>query len=325
MAKQNGGGYRGKRNFIVAILTAAVLLFCVASSLQDRMGWALGLPKLPALTWLEELLDDALDDSPKLTSSLEDATLQVYMIDVGQGESILVRTAETVMLIDSGERDQELKVLGFLDSLGIERIDILIATHPHSDHMGSMAVVIRDKEVGRIILPDIPKAILPTSQSFTNLLEAISEKKLRVTQAVQEDVYELGGDTTMTILGPVKAYDHLNNLSVVCRVDSGEVSFLFTGDMEKKAEKDLLAAGVNLNADVLGVGHHGSSTSSHVDFFEAASPEIALISCGVDNSYGHPHREVLALLSGCTVYRTDRDGTVLVETNGREIAVETEK
>lgn len=325
MAKRNESGYRGKRNFIVAILTAAVLLFCVVSSLQDRMGWELGLPKLPALDWLEELLDDALDDSPKLTSSLEDATLQVYMIDVGQGESILVRTAETVMLIDSGERDQELRVLSFLDSLGIERIDILIATHPHSDHMGSMAAVIRDKEVGRIIMPDIPREIMPTSQSFTNLLEAIAEKKLRLTQAVQGDVYELGEDTTMTILGPVKDYDDLNNLSVVCRVDSGEVSFLFTGDMEKKAEKDLLAAGVNLNADVLGVGHHGSSTSSHVDFFEAVGPEIALISCGVDNSYGHPHREVLSLLSGCTVYRTDRDGTVLVETNGREIAVERER
>lgn len=315
---------------IVLALVVAVVGICVVYSTKDRHGFSLKEIERTGAGWLQRLVDVLVDGtSPAaVVPTLEDSNLQVHVIDVGQGESILIQAPEANVLIDSGERGQEETVLSFLRQQQVERLDIVLITHPHSDHMGAMSTIIERMDVGRIVMSDLPDAMIPTTRVFTDLLESIAAKNLSITPAVPGDVYDLGEDITLTVLSPVsQRYDNLNDFSVVTRLEDENISFLFTGDLELRGEKDLLDAYRLRPVTILNVGHHGSSTSTGEDFLTAIRPQIALISCSMDNSYGHPHREVLERLKdgNIHVHRTDMDGTISVETNGTDIAIVTEK
>lgn len=264
----------------------------------------------------------------------KDADLAVHYFDVEQGDSTLIEYKGKNVLIDAGETDMGGTVVGYLEDLGIERLDYIIATHPHSDHIGGLPEVIRNFEIGTVIAPKVSDEMTPTTKVYERFLTALSEKGLRLTAAKTGTVYSLADEnlendnTAFEIIAPVgDDYDDLNDWSVGIRLVHGETSFIFTGDAEKGAEKDMTESGAELSADVLKTPHHGSGTSSSKAFLEAVDPSIAVISCGDGNSYGHPHAETIDKFNeyGIKYYRTDMCGTVNVYSDGESIKVVTEK
>ena len=247
--------------------------------------------------------------------------LRVHYIDVGQGDSELIELPnDEVMLIDAGENDKGGFVADYIRSQGIDKIDYLVGTHPHSDHIGGLDTVIDELEIGKIYMP---KASSDT-KTFSDVLDAVERKGLSVNSAKAGVEVLNDGDLSVTFAAPVRTeYKSLNNVSAVVKIVYKGSSFLFTGDAEEQAEGDITA---DVRADILKVGHHGSSTSSSWDFLDRVKPSCAIISCGEGNDYGHPHAETLEKLSdiGAAVYRTDLDGTVIIETQGDGYTVYTE-
>lgn len=258
----------------------------------------------------------------------KDADLSVHYIDVGQGDCSLVVYGDETLLIDGGEAENSRFVTGYIASLGITQLDYIVATHPHSDHIGSLAEVIRTFDVENVIAPRVSDDMIPTSSIYEDFLLSLKEKGLRLKAAKPGDVYSMADmtvendNTSFEILGPVENdYDDLNDWSVILKLVHGETSFIFTGDAEKRAENDVLDSGADVSADVLKAGHHGSSSSTGERFLSAVSPEIAVIQCGNGNSYGHPHAQVTELLDeyGAKTYRTDESGTVIIYSDGHEV------
>ncbi|MDR0797852.1 MAG: MBL fold metallo-hydrolase [Nitrososphaerota archaeon] len=251
------------------------------------------------------------------------STLQVVFFDVGQADCILLQTDSHNMLIDAGNLGQDKLVLNYLAEYGVTDLDYLVATHPHADHIGSMPSVVRAmNSVGTVIMPDKTH----TTKNYENLINAIDEKGVPVTIPKAGDVFEMG-NAVITVIAPNSAvYNDLNDYSVVLRVDFGNTVFLFTGDADTKSENEQLANGLSLKADVLKVGHHGSRTSSIQKYLDAVAPSYAVIFCGADNTYGHPHKESWTRLigTGATIYRTDENGTIVFVTDGETISVSVE-
>jgi len=228
------------------------------------------------------------------------------------------------MLIDAGNTGQDNLILGYLVSYGVKKLDYIVATHPHADHIGAMASVIRAMEsVGEVIMPDA----INTTRSFENMLDAIEEKGVPITIPNPGHVITMD-EANIQVLAPNGAgYSDLNDYSIVLRVEFGSSVFLFTGDADTKSENEQLASGFPLSADVLKVGHHGSRTSSNQNYLNAVAPLFAVISCGQGNTYGHPHSEAMARLvdTGAAIYRTDLNGTVTFTTDGVNISVSTSR
>ena len=196
---------------------------------------------------------------------------KVYIIDVGQGESILITTEERSMLIDAGENDKGDEVLAFLDTLGLDSLDYALATHPDSDHIGGLDTVLENIEVGEVFFGEIPAKLTPTTKTYEDVLDVIEEKDIPLSLAHAGDIIDMGSGAQLTILGPIDPQQATskNNASLVSRLDFGETSFLFNGDQEAPMEKMLLENGVDLDCDMMTMGHHGSSTSSTPEYLEA--------------------------------------------------------
>ena len=265
--------------------------------------------------------------SPTLPTSGE---LKVYIIDVGQGESILISTEERSMLIDAGENDKGDEVLDFIHGLGLEQLDYVLATHPDSDHIGGMDTVLENIDVTEgVFFGEMPDKLIPTTKTYEDVLDVIEEKDIPLFTALAGDTIDLGSGAVLTVLGPVdpQAADNKNDTSVVTRLDFGESSFLFNGDQEEDMEQLLLQSGADLDCDMMTMGHHGSSTSSCQQYLDAVTPEYASISCGRGNQYGHPHDETIEKLEamGVEYYRTDVNGNITFTSDGEDISVRTEK
>lgn len=244
-----------------------------------------------------------------------EGSLKVHFVDVGQGDCEFLELPNgQTMLIDAGERDEAQTIIGYVQKLGYNRIDYVVATHPHSDHIGAMAQVIRSFDVGQVWAPRVSH----NTKTFEAFLDAVSEKGLGIETATRgKQVYASNG-CTIDVLSPAEgaAYEDLNDWSVVLKLNFGDQSFLFTGD----AGTGVIAAAQPGHASVLKVGHHGSRTSTDASVVAAVSPEFAVIDCGAGNSYGHPHEEALQALDGITLYRTDVNGTITATCNGGSAA-----
>lgn len=289
---------------------------------------------LLALIWLAEWLlneqsEPVSDPAPAVTQTVSgQEELTVYYVDVGQGDCELLESDGEYLLIDAGgDGDHNGAVVDFLDQLGVEKLDYVIATHPHADHIQEMDDVINAYDVGTFYLPDVTT----TTATFERMLDALDSRSVNVVSPQPGDTFTLGSCTAQ-VLGPVEIDEgDLNANSIVLRVTCGDTSFLFTGDCTAEEEEDILGwLGSNsaaLQADVLKVGHHGSSTSTSAEFLEAVSPIYAVISCGVDNSYGHPHREIMEALAEirAEIYRTDTMGTITARSDGQTITFTTEQ
>lgn len=247
---------------------------------------------------------------------------QVHFIDVGQGDAILVRTWGHDMLVDAGGWNSQ--VVSYLQNLGIRRLNKVVATHPHADHIGGMIAVMDSFKINKIIDPQVPH----TTKTYNQYLTSILEKDIPFIRGVQGDVYALGRNANMKVYHPKdSAGTNLNNASIVLKVTMDEVTLLLTGDIEEEAEKQLLKDSLDLAAHILKVAHHGSRTSTGEAFLKQVSPEVSVIMCGPNNRYGHPHEETLERLTSIEtrIYRTDLHGSVVIKSDGKSFFIQSEK
>lgn len=250
----------------------------------------------------------------------EDAGLVVHFIDVGQGDSTLLESRGKFALIDGGEYKESTRLISYLSSQGIKELEFIISTHPHSDHCGSLSEIIRNFETKSLICPDVES----DSSAWEYVMDAADERGVPYETPYPGKEYSIGA-ATLTILSPESdsIYSNLNDYSIVCKAEYGNTSFMLTGDAESVIENELLNKNFDLSADILKCGHHGSSSSTSKTFLDAVSPSAAIISCGTDNEYGHPHKETLSALStrNIPVYRTDTEGTITISSNGEQLYI----
>lgn len=275
---------------------------------------------------------DAVMGNPtvvKTVASLPaEGTAEVHFINIGQGSAILIKGSDKNVLIDAGESKHAPIIIEYLEENGVASLDYMINTHPHYDHMGGCVEVMEAVPTTNMIMTPISENAIPTTRSYANLLTYLEENKESVTasEAVVGDVLDLGSGLLLNILGPLKLYDDLNDASIISRLDFGETFFLFCGDVENTAQQDLVDAGVLSKVNVVESPHHGSSTSVNEDFFLALSPDITVIQCSSDNSYGHPHKDAIALYDnlGIEYFRNDTVGHIKIVTDGKNVEVITE-
>lgn len=314
--KRNPNGYRMHRfplkTRIIFVLSAVFLIICCVMSL---------LEKYDIYSWNQLKTDTGIISGAETT----DSDFSVYYLNVGQGDCSIIISGDSVMMIDTATPNRMNEIRSSLMTINIETIDYLVITHQHDDHMGCAAEIIESYNVKNIIMPKLSEINMVTTQAYEDLLTAVDEKNVNPIAATSGYTFSLGG-SSVEIFSPSKQDKNLNNMSVVLKVTFGDTRFLFQGDAESKIENALLKSDFDLKADVLKVGHHGSNTSSTQKYLNAVSPEFAILSYGADNSYGHPHEEVLERLenSNISVYSTALNGIITVTSDGKNISVKTE-
>lgn len=289
------------RAFLVTILFAVLIFTGCGSRISDNMN-----------TDREEA---------GKTQAVSGKEFKVHFIDAGQSDATLIESDGHFMLVDAGENDQGDRVVSYLKEQGVRSLDYVIGTHPHSDHIGGLDTVIKSLDVKKVILPKKEH----TSRTFLDVLKAVKAKGLKITRPVPGDKHELGS-ASFTILAPNADYgDNLNDWSVGIRVENGNNHVVITGDAEADAEQDIINNIPELQADLWKAAHHGSSTSNSEALLKKISPKYAVISCGKNNQYGHPHRETLERFAdmGVQVFRTDESGTIVAVGDGSDFTFST--
>ena len=241
--------------------------------------------------------------------------LRIHVFDVGQGDSIFIELAnDQKLLIDGASRSQAKTVVDNLRELNVEKIDYLVASHPHEDHIGGLPEVIRNFDIGRVYMPDIASS----TKIFEELLLEIRDRNIRLEKAEAGFSILEDGDLSIRVISPSRRHRSINNNSLVIKLDYKDFSAIFTGDIEYAGERELVDRGEDLRADLLKVSHHGSKTSTDADFLDRVNPSHAIISLAENNKYGHPDPEIIDRLRArnINIYRTDRDGTIIVGTDG---------
>lgn len=252
-------------------------------------------------------------------STLDPHILKVHYIDIGQGDSELIQINGKNLLIDSGPTENSSKLISYLSKQNIQKLDYVVVTHPHEDHIGGMSEVIKKYKIDNFYAP----RATTTTRSFSDMVTQLKKKGLKINSAYAGVSLDLGYGVSCTMLAPNStSYKNLNDYSAVIKITYGNSRFLFMGDAQKLSESEILSNDLDVSCDVLKVGHHGSSTASSKEFLDKASPKIAVISCGKANDYGHPHAATLNSLKSRNIetYRTDIDGTVIITSNGKTIS-----
>ncbi|APQ78323.1 MBL fold metallo-hydrolase [Clostridium botulinum] len=256
--------------------------------------------------------------SNAVNTSNKSNELKVHYIDVGQGDSILVQTKDKNILIDAGTRKSSDSLISYLKKQHIKKLDYVIATHPHEDHIGGMPKVIEEFEISNFYAPKKTA----NTKIFKDMILQLKKKNLKINVAKKGISLDLSNNSSLDFLAPVKDnYENTNDSSAVVKLTHGNTKFLFTGDAEKTSEKDILNSNEDLSSNVLKIGHHGSHSSSSKEFLDKIDPKIAIISCGKNNDYGHPHKETMKELNkrNIEVYRTDIDGNIVLTSDGENI------
>lgn len=260
-------------------------------------------------------------NEPQMTGG-DDPKLTVHFIDVGEGDCTLLESDDEFVLIDAGERDYGEEVLEYIEDRGADELKYVIATHPHSDHVGGLRTVIDGMDTENFI------TVSCESDTYTweKLLRAVDRNSINTIEAEVGQTYSFG-EASFTIMGPVsRDVENYNNLSVVTKVTCGDIGFLLMGDAERESEYEIVDAGSDLSAEVLRCGHHGSSDASSDKLLKAVDPAFAIASCGEGNEYGHPHRETIQKFRtmDCPFFRTDEAGTIVAYTDGKSLRFEAE-
>ncbi len=249
--------------------------------------------------------------------------MRVYMLDVGQGDACLIRTATQSILIDGGEREQGDYLVRKLNALGVKHLDYVVNSHPHYDHFGGLISVFEEIPVDTLYICDFPNALTPTSVYFFDFMDAIEASGADVCVPECGDTLVLD-DAVLTFLSVDNSdYSDLNDCSLLCRLDHNDISFLFCGDLTAKSERDFVEQGLIHQVDVLKCAHHGSNSSTCNAFLAATQPTCVAISVGLHNDYGHPSAKCLKRIGEYTnqIFRTDMDGDVMFSSNGTDLAV----
>lgn len=250
----------------------------------------------------------------------KDNLLKIHYINVGQGDSIFIEISNNqTMLIDGAEAYFEKTIIDYIKNLGYNKIDYVIATHPHTDHIGGLSQIINTFDIDKIYMPKV----VSTSKTYENLLKTIKDKGLKINTAKANVNIIDNNDLKIDIIAPNnESYSSLNNYSAVLKITYKDRSFLFMADAEKISENEITA---DIKADVIKVGHHGSNTSSSLEFIKRVNAKYAIISVG-KNNYNHPNKEVIDRFKnmGTKIYRTDLNGTIIVSTDGYNINIKSE-
>lgn len=255
----------------------------------------------------------------------EDYPLSVHILNVGKADAIYIKSNDKNILIDSGDTDTKDQVIQYLNNNKIQQFDLIIATHPHKDHIAGMDNIINTFPINRFIMPKLSETIIPTTKTYNSMINSLKDNNIAVESPIVGDNFKIG-EINIDILGPIKEYDNLNNNSVIAKLAYKNTSFLFVGDAEKEAETDLISSGANLKSTVLKVGHHGSKTSTTQKFLNAVNPEYSVISVGPDSN-NLPKDSIINRLKNNNIktYRTDKSGTIIFTSDGDNINVFTEK
>ena len=289
--------------FLVAIVLAAISLLI---GILENFG---------VTNWHKVYKSVGLKEATDIVGEYD---MSAHFIDVGKADSIYVNCKGKNVLIDGGEQDTYNTVLEYLKKLGVKNLDIVIATHPHSDHIGGLPEVLYEFKIFRVLMPKVKDSVVPTSKIYEKFLLSIEKNKIPVKIPTPGENISLG-ELEIKIFAPNGFYDNVNNHSIVAKFIYKNVSFLFTGDAEKESENDILSKNYDVKSTVLKVGHHGSKTSTTKEFLRKVSPKYAVICVGEDK-YNLPKKETITKLKDCgaKIYRTDLDGDVVIATNGEE-------
>lgn len=312
-----------KRNAkIRTVAFLLLILVCLFFHLNDKYWKIEGVPSVVSmLRWC--------GFSPKPDYVLNDGETTVTFIDVGQGDCSLIRTKDKTVLIDSGEEENSAAVLSFLRYAEIPKLDIVIISHPHSDHCGGMANILKKYKPDLLLMPNINDEWSLDIPMYSQLMHTIEENGIEYRSAEFGEVFELGDGAFLKIVAPVyNDYDDMNENSIAVRYDHGENSFLFMADIGYEAEYDIIDSGADIDVDILKVGHHGSAGSTSLEFLRYVTPETAVFLVGADNSYGHPRKVVFDRLqdAGCkATYSTMLNGNIVFVSDGEDVEVLTEK
>ncbi len=267
-------------------------------------------------------------DLPEATQNSQKADyfnspLCVSYIDVGQGDCSLISCKGVNILVDGGEAENSKTVLKYLKENGIESIDCYILTHPHSDHIGAAINILNNIECKQVFTTYFSEFNIPTSSLFENLINTIYDNAVDLVTVDAGDNFSFG-ELDIEIIAPIVESDDYNEMSIVFIASYLDTRCLFTGDTTKEVEYQILENGINVDCDVIKIAHHGSTTSNSERFIDAVSPELAIISCGKNNSYGHPHREIISMLEENEIdyLRTDQSGTVVYYGDGKAMKAE---
>lgn len=287
-----------KHPLLILILLCAIFIYNITISYSKK----------ETLTPQNEMSTIKIEDSPN--------NLNIYFLDVGQADSILVTNNNHNMLIDAGNNEDGPKLVKYIQSLGITEFDLIVGTHPHEDHIGGLDDIINNFKVKEIYLPDA----YTTTKTFTDLLDAIEKKNLEITVPDIGSTYQLG-ETKVQVIYTGNDNSDLNNTSIIQKLTFGDKTFLFTGDATEEVEEKIIDK--DINADVLKVAHHGSKYSTKDKFLSKVNPSYAIISVGKDNSYKHPDPNTINRIKSYTqnVYRTDELGTIKMVSDGKNINV----
>ena len=252
----------------------------------------------------------------------------VHFIDVGQGDSMLIQSPDNeFILIDTGENDQYNKLSGYLEHFNVTDFKYVIFTHPHSDHIGSAYNIVRDYGIKTLIMPSVVNNIKTFDKLVSEIEIKVDDGDLELLEPERGASYEFGGAEFVILAPSSKEYENLNNYSVVIELKYGKTKFLFTGDIEKESENEIInyckENNLDISADVIKVAHHGSSTSTQQSILDLVKPSIAVICCGTDNNYNHPNLKVVERLgkAGAQVLRTDLDGDIVITSDGATVTI----
>lgn len=255
--------------------------------------------------------------SAEKSAGIGSVKLTVHFIDAGEGDCILLESDDEFVLIDAGERDYGEEVLRYIEDRGADELKYVIATHPHSDHVGGLRTVIDGIETENFITVTCGD----DSYTWDKLIDAVDRNEVNQIEAEAGQTYTFG-NSSFTIMGPLsKDHESYNDLSVVTKVTCGDIRFLIEGDAERASEYEMVDAGEDLSADVIRCGHHGSCDASSDKLLKVVDPAFAVVSCGAENEYGHPHRETIQKFKtmGCPLLRTDEMGTIVAYTDGKNL------
>jgi len=262
-----------------------------------------------------------LEKDTASTTIIQGQKLKISYIDVGQADSILIQIPNGKnVLIDAGNNEDADRIISYIKKQGISKLDIIIGTHPHEDHIGALDTVINSFDIEQVIMPKKDS----TTQTFKDVITAIQSKGLKITEARAGVKLNLGSEVNALLIAPNSInYDDINNYSAVLKLSYGSNTFLFTGDASEQSENEIINAEFNLKSDVLKVGHHGSNTASSNAFLNKVQPKYAIISVGKGNTYGHPANITIDDLTniGAKIYRTDLSGTIIAESDGTNITI----
>lgn len=260
---------------------------------------------------------DSISNSIKEPSNeVISSNLEVYFLDVGQADSILISNKDHHILIDAGNNEDGPLLVNYIKELGISKFDLVVGTHPHEDHIGGLDNIIDNFDIDNIYLPDV----ITTTKTFEEVIDSISNKNIEITIPKVNDTLSLG-DITIEVISSNSNQDNLNDSSLVLKLTYGSNSFLFTGDISSEVEKTIIDK--NIDVDVLKVSHHGSSSSTSTNFLKKVTPSYAIISVAKKNTYNHPSKSTINRIKEYTdnLYITSELGTIKITSNGKDINV----